>query len=238
MPISQRSATAFYVLVRSKVERHMDGVGLFRHISRTMRKVNLEPDWVVGITRDSCSTNGVACQKLLDLCPNAVDMLCVSHTLQHTGEHMELAVLEDFLTPWLTLISHTQIARTLWFDMMHVTMKGYSKIRRWSRWEVMKQLAENFGDLQRFVAKLEECGIGDATTKAMARIIRTQGRQLQLELALAMDVEVLCTTTYKLEGDGLEILLVYEALESIRRRGRTMGEEASDLPNIASLLRA
>eukprot|EP00967_Tisochrysis_lutea_P138669 scaffold250651_cov32-Tisochrysis_lutea.AAC.2 len=101
----------------------------------------------------------------------------------------------------------------------------------------MKQLADNFDDLMTFVEKLNELGIGDATTQAMLKVMRTKPQQLRLELALAMDVEILCTTTYKLEGDGLEILLVYEALESIRERGRTMGKEASHLPNVSALLR-
>ena len=43
--------------------------------------------------------------------------------------------------------------------------------------------------------------------------------------------------TYKLEGDGLEILLVHDALESLRHRGRNLGTQASDLPNVAAILR-
>eukprot|EP00967_Tisochrysis_lutea_P092219 scaffold132869_cov43-Tisochrysis_lutea.AAC.1 len=114
-------------------------------------------------------------------------------------------------------------------------MKGYSKICWWSRWEVMKQLAENFGELERFINKLQESCIGEATTRAMTIVMSTQKRQLQLELALAMDLEILCATTYRLEGDGLEILLVYEALENIRERGRTMGMEARNTTHIESL---
>eukprot|EP00967_Tisochrysis_lutea_P159030 scaffold327772_cov95-Tisochrysis_lutea.AAC.1 len=53
-----------------------------------------------------------------------------------------------------------------------------------------------------------------------------------------MDVEVLCTTTYTLEGDGLEILLVHDALEAIRERGCRLGNDSSTLPNVAALLRA
>eukprot|EP00967_Tisochrysis_lutea_P032208 scaffold38057_cov41-Tisochrysis_lutea.AAC.1 len=52
-----------------------------------------------------------------------------------------------------------------------------------------------------------------------------------------MDLEILCSTTYKLEGDELEILLVHDALEGIRERGRRLGYEASDLPNAAAILR-
>ena len=50
---------------------------------------------------------------------------------------------------------------------------------------------------------------------------------LQFELAAAMDMGILCSTTYKMEGDGLEVLLIYDALETIRAKGRTLGNDAS-----------
>ena len=52
-----------------------------------------------------------------------------------------------------------------------------------------------------------------------------------LELALALDMEHLCTTTYKLEGDGdgLEILPVHDYLEELRERGRSIASDSSHL---------
>lgn len=98
--------------------KHMNGVALFRHISSIlMTKLGMNSTYIVGISRDSCATNGVACQRLLELCGNAVDLLCSSHTLQHTGEHLHLGVVEEFLTPWLALVSHTQMASLLWAEM-------------------------------------------------------------------------------------------------------------------------
>ena len=84
----------------------------------------------------------------------------------------------------------------------------------------MKDLGTNFGQLEAFIARLRREGIGEATSQALHAIITTKGKELQLELALAMDMEILCTTTYRLEGDGLEILLVHDLLESLRERGR------------------
>uniref|UniRef100_A0A7S3TSE4 Uncharacterized protein n=1 Tax=Strombidinopsis acuminata TaxID=141414 RepID=A0A7S3TSE4_9SPIT len=81
---------------------------------------------------------------------------------------------------------------------------------------------------------------GDATTQALWDIMNNKSKadRLRLELALAMDMEILCSTTYKLEGDRLEILLAYDAVEALRERGRMFGVEASTLPNVAALLRA
>ena len=50
-------------------------------------------------------------------------------------------------------------------------------------------------------------------------------------------MEHLCTTTYKLEGDGLEILLVHDYLEELRERGRSIASDSSHLPNVAAILR-
>lgn len=102
----------------------------------------------------------------------------------------------------------------------------------------MKDLAVNFGELHAFVNKLIEDNVGGATTQALHAVLSTKEDQLQLELALAMDMEVLCTTTYKMEGDGLEILLIHDALEDLRLRGRMLGTEAAHLPNASAILRA
>eukprot|EP00967_Tisochrysis_lutea_P148894 scaffold285169_cov43-Tisochrysis_lutea.AAC.1 len=176
----------------------MDGAGLFRLIAFILQNqlgIDVARS-VVGISRDSCATNGVSCRQLKVCCPNAVDILCASHTLQHTGEHLVLATVEEFLTPWLTLTSHTRAAGLIWRDMMGQSMKGFSRTRWWSRWEVMKDLGTNFGQLEAFIARLRREGIGEATSQALHAIITTKGKELQLELALAMDMEILCTTTY------------------------------------------
>lgn len=60
----------------------------------------------------------------------------------------------------------------------------------------MKDLAVHFGQLSTFVNDLQEANIGEATTKSLQTILTTKGDELELELALAMDMEVLCTTTF------------------------------------------
>ena len=195
-------------------------------------------DRIVGLCRDSCATNGVACQQLLSLCVNATDLLCSSHTLQHTGEHLQLTTVEEFLSPWLSLVSHSHTPRLLWERVTGSSMKSFSKTRWWSRWEIMKDLAVNFGTLGSFLDLLDREGVGGATTQSMSTTYHTKKETLQLELALAMDMEVLCTTTYLLEGDNLEILLVHDLLEGLRERGRSLGTNAAHFPNVAAILRS
>lgn len=63
--------------------------------------------------------------------------------------------------------------------------------------------------------------------------------QLSLELASIMDLKVLVKTTYELEGDRLELLLVYERIEQLRALGRTISAKATGaLPNVDKVLKA
>eukprot|EP00966_Prymnesium_polylepis_P306356 7079170-Prymnesium_polylepis.1 len=71
----------------------------------------------------------------------------------------------------------------------------------------------------------------------MVAIITNQRPQLELELAAVMSCERLCIATYRLEGDRLELLLVHRTIEALRAFGRTLGDDASDLPSVAALLR-
>jgi hypothetical protein len=52
-----------------------------------------------------------------------------------------------------------------------------------------------------------------------------------------MSCERLCIATYRLEDDRLELLLVHRTIEALRAFGRTLGDDASDLPSVAALLR-
>lgn len=64
--------------------------------------------------------------------------------------------------------------------------------------------------------------------------------QLKAELAAMLDVRQLIRTTYELEGDRLEILLVYQRIEELRAFGRALkvNQAATILPNLDGALRA
>ena len=128
-------------------------------------------------------------------------------------------------------------AKLRWEAILGKGCSKYSKVRWWSRWEIMQEIATNFGELPNFLADLDNNNIGDATTKKMIEILTNQKDALELELAAVMSCERLCTATYRLEGDGLELLLTHGTIEALRMFGRTIGTDASNLPNVAALLR-
>ena len=61
-------------------------------------------------------------------------------------------------------------------------------------------------------------------------------KPLEYELAGVMDTQCLVSTCYNMEGDRLEILFVYDALEDLRQFGRTLGD-AGTLPSLDAKLR-
>ena len=128
-------------------------------------------------------------------------------------------------------------AKLKWKAVLDKSPATFSKLRWWSRWDIMQEIATNFGAMPDLLASLESDDIGDATTKKMVAIITNQRPQLELELAAVMSCERLCIATYRLEGDRLELLLVHRTIEALRAFGRTLGDDASDLPSVAALLR-
>ena len=192
---------------------------------------------VVCSARDSCSTNGKADRNIAPVLNNMESMLCISHTLSHCGEHVELPTLNAFMTPWLSLVQHHPSARTLWKGKIGGAMKGFSTIRWCSREEVSNEIAKNFGELPDFVDSLIEDEIGDKLPKKMKVILDTNAETLQLELACQLDLEPIISACYSLEGDGLVLLLARAKLDSLLAFGDTLGDTAASLPNTAALLR-
>jgi hypothetical protein len=93
--------------------------------------------------------------------------------------------------------------------------------------------------LRDFLLECEARDYGEATRVKMLHIYNTKGAELRLELAAMLDMRVLVSTTYQLEGDRLEILLAYEKVEALRALGRSITAKADGvLRNVDAVLRA
>ena len=156
------------------------------------------------------------------------------HTLHNIGKHLALSVLNDFMTSWLQLVPQPGAAKLRWEAILDKTCSKFSKVRWWSRWEIMQERALNFSELPKFLADLDSDGVGDATTKKMIEIMTNNKDELELELAAVMSCERLCTATYRLEVDGLELLLTHRTFEALRIFGRTLGTHSSNLPTLGA----
>lgn len=222
--------------------KHVNGDGLYRlFMTEVSPRLSFNPNFLVAVARDSCSTNAVAVRHILLLAEDAVDMMCMPHTLHNMGKHLNLPVLDEFFTPWLTLVQHTPAAKLRWKTVLDgTTMATFSKVRWWSRWQCWQEVSQNFSQLEPFLGSLAENNIGDATTKTMSELLKNtdKARQLKLELAVILSLERIVKATYRLEGDGLALLLAYDTIQELRQFGNTLGENASDMPSVAALLRS
>ncbi|KAK3273204.1 hypothetical protein CYMTET_18543 [Cymbomonas tetramitiformis] len=120
-------------------------------------------------------------------------------------------------------------------------MVGFSNVRWWSRQEVENGICENFGDLHAFLQELESDGVGDATTRKMQALHQVDPLLLQVSFAAGYDGTLsMLKTTYEMEGDRLEILLVYRRVEALRAFGRSLREDDANrgtLPNVDAVIR-
>lgn len=233
-----------YRLIRlSTTAKHMSGVELSGMLLRTLVQRLGENvfDSVLAAARDSCATNGVALRSMKQCAmPELTDILCFSHTLHNCAKHMQMNTLDEWLTPWFQLMAHSHRAKKLWNDLVGESPKLFSKVRWWSRMECASQIAKFFHHMDTFVQTLEKESVGDATTAALRKILSSKDATaaLRLDLAIVLDTAIFCEKTYRLEGDRLESLLLYEEIEAIREKGKTIGMSMRTLPNVTAVLKA
>jgi hypothetical protein len=189
-------------------------------------KLRKDVESLTCISRDACSVNHAAAQSLKVTFINAEDIICICHTLSCTGDELNFPDLNEFMTPWLVLVQNQPSAKAEWKSIVGEGMKGYSNIRWHSKGEIIIEICKHFTSLPDFLAKLLELGIGDATTTKMISIYERNPLLLELSMAAHMDIELLISTTYEMEGERLEILLVYSRVECLRALGSRIKSRA------------
>ncbi|KAK3258528.1 hypothetical protein CYMTET_32430 [Cymbomonas tetramitiformis] len=99
----------------------------------------------------------------------------------------------------------------------------------------------NFHLLPTFLQQLEIEEVGDATTRKMRAIYDSDPIGLEVSFAAGYDGTLsLLKTTYELEGDRLEILLVFRRIEALRSFGRSLRGDVENrglLPNVDAVIR-
>ena len=226
------------------LETHMNNVQLAAHETDVIvRQCRIPPPNVVCFARDSVSANGAACRRLQVAFANAVDMLCLCHTCCHVGDNFDLPTLKEWMTPWLELVGGRNPhagAKLLWKETVApAAVPGYSKVRWYAKAEIQFVIAEAGRERRaQFLDTCNERDYGDATRTSLNNINTTKTLQLDLEFAAMLDVRVLVSTTYELEGDRLEILIAYDRIEKLRTLGRALNSKQDGLLlNVDGVLR-
>ena len=163
---------------------------------------------------DRASVNNVAIQTLKNFFPKIFDVGCFSHTLDHVGEKFDMPKLDAFSKSWLNMLSRSPKSRLAWKDKTGLIMPTYSTTRWWSKWEVLKQVFNAFGDVQSFLENDEL----PPSRLHMLEILEDppKWRKLRIELAVLIEAgEPFIKATYNLEGDGPLVFDVYKEIDTL-----------------------
>jgi len=185
-------------------------------ISILSASYGVQPMQLLGAMRDQASTNNVAMQTMKVVYPNLIDIGCYSHMIDQVGNLFNTTTLNEFMSAWIGMFSHSFKARALWKERADSSVKSYSATRWWSKWEVMRQLMLYFGDLRPFIEENED--ITPAYKLKILGFIHDSGKltRLKVELAATVDVgEPFVKACYYLEGDGPLVLHSYETIDKL-----------------------
>ena len=177
---------------------------------------NFGPGAIIGELRDGASVNGTASRQLKFFYADRFDVVCFSHTLDNVGSHFEFKALNSFIRFWISFFSHSYNARLAWREKTGQSIRTFSDTRWWSKWEVLKQVLDLFGDVEPFLRENEE--ICPANRGHLLEISDDPQscQDLRLELAAVIDAGVrFVNATYYLEGDGPLIFSCYERLSAV-----------------------
>ena len=220
--------------------KNVNGQQLAALVTNLWMRLTKSLEELTCITRDGCAVNHAAGRTLSTTFSFADDLICFCHLLSLVGGHMNFPELMEFMTAWLLLVQSSPAARELFSSLIGVAMKRFSNIRWNSKSEVIIQIGENFGIVPDFLHQLINLDIGDATTSKMMDMYTRDPLWLELSIAAHMDLEILVSTTYEMEGERLEILLLFSRFEAIRQLGRSLRDDETNrgvLRNVDALIR-
>lgn len=185
--------------------------------------------------RDGASVNQAALNRIQFFFPKMLSIVCFSHTLDNVGSHLVTPTLQEFGNLWVRLF-HSYRAKLAWKDLTGRKPKSYSETRWLSKWEVYKQLLEQFGDVTRFLQEAATEKIAPNIVRQLQDLLSDPESlvNLKLELAVTIDVgEHFVKATYLLEGDGPLVVSCYEKLKAIAEAC-----QAPYFPNVRAVVAA
>ena len=188
---------------------------------------------ILAVMHDCASTNTVALCTLKVLYPMVIDIGCFSHTLDHVGERFDVPTLYSFMIHWISLFSHSSKAKLFWRQRIGISIQGYSATRWWSKWEVINQTFELFGDVESFIRQDEELS---SSTRAKLTEFFTDKQKLdclKVEFAAIIDAgKQFVQATYKLEGNGPLAFQCYEVINAL-----STSVMMENYPNVEAVVR-
>ena len=194
-------------------------------------ELGISSSLIIAAMHDRASVNAVAMRTISILYNNVFDVGCYSHTIDHVGERMNTPVLHKFLKSWIAMFSHSPKAKLSWRTQTGLPAPTFSNTRWWSKFEVIRQVRDSFGDVVSFLN-------GDnlpPSSEKLGRILSDASslRKLKIELAITTDsMEPFVRATYNLEGDGVLALSAYREISQLHNSVRI-----AHYPNVMAVAR-
>lgn len=140
----QRSVVRLMLLAKS-----LKGEEVARQLIMCLsNQLGITSNQLVAAMRDRASVNNVAIQTSLPIYSRCG---VFSHTIDHVGEKINTHILDEFVKGWIGLFMRSPKTKLAWKETTGLPVPTYSTTRWWSKWEVMKQLMDAFGDVHHFL---------------------------------------------------------------------------------------
>ena len=130
---------------------------------------------LISAMHDRASVNAVAMRTVQVIYPQILDIGCFSHTVNHVGGQFVTPVLDEFVSVWVLLFSDSPKSRLVWQSRVGRSVKS---LHWWSRWEVINQLLELFGDVEPFLVENDD--LGPRTRTRMLSILQNPTKKASI----------------------------------------------------------
>ena len=186
-------------------------------IDRTMKIFHVSGHGTIAATYDGTSVNIVSINNLTQVFSTLIEIACFSHTLDQIWQNVRISNVLEIVNTWVSPFSHLfEACEALW-KQTGLKVKLPSKIRRWSRWEVIKQRIDRFPEAHGLVVAQREL-----SPPLLARCRECQtlhewdGMSRWSWLQLWTRVRNFVKLSYNLEGDGPLSLVAYQGIKRIQ----------------------
>jgi hypothetical protein len=141
------------------------------------------------------------CRSLRTTFTSATDILCCSHTVCNAGKRLTLGHKDEFMSKWIGIVyGNSPAAFNLWRRTIDQSVIGFSAVRWYCTTEIEFQIVNMYPLMRPFLIKLVNDDLCPTLAPAALAIYDRDPLQLKVEFAATMDVKMLVTACYNLEG--------------------------------------
>lgn len=143
-------------------------------------------------------------------------MECLSHTLTHVGEHVEVPVLMKVKQDLCALTKESYAIREHWFKVIGTQFLHPGNTRWWSFYDLYCNIRENWVNLLHFLATaVADDNVGETGSRINRLLLILHDPVALAVLRMELDIVVitmkpLVQGTYLLEGKGPCAIIAYD----------------------------